>query len=159
MEARAQGVGATPKREPAWAGDWSVMEGDVAATLCSASPWDRVSAGWGPSVACTVAVLAQMTASPSKTDKERMKVSRFLCPTQIYPVVWQLVKIHIPLVCVLVTLEIQLTWVSLSLPSWLTSWSLLLFFACDSFPPLLFTAWHQQRCKIFLSSMTIKRKG
>ena len=107
------------------------MEGDVAAALCSVSPWDRVLAGWGPSVACMVAVLAQMTALPSKTDKERMKVSRFLCPTQIYPVVWQLVKIHIPLVWVLVTLEIQLTWVSLSLPSWLTSWSHLLFFACD----------------------------
>ena len=70
MEARAQGAGATPKREPAWAGDWNVMEGDVAATLCSVSHWERVLAGWSPSAAFVVAVLAQMTASPSKTDKD-----------------------------------------------------------------------------------------
>lgn len=70
MEARAQELVPLQKRTSMGAGDWmQVMEGDVATTSVLCVPMDRVSAGWGPSVACTVAVLAQMTASPSKLTR------------------------------------------------------------------------------------------
>lgn len=74
-------------------------------TLCSASPGTGCRQDGALLVACTVAVLAQMTASPSKTDKENESLPAFCVPHRYTLVVWQLVKIHIPLVCVLVTLR------------------------------------------------------